>query len=664
MTMGVPDLDDVSFEELFEEAEKRLPAYADGWTDYNPSDPGIVLLELLAYLTDTYAYQLDAVTDEHRQKYLKLVGERPRPPEPATLRLSLALPDGEEPVEVPAGTQLAVIDRTDSREVFETTDDLVLTDAEIARVITDHSEGRTDQTLANGTEGMFYRAFGGSVDPGNTMYLGIDGDPFGGKDSLAVTVDFHDDDLPPTATHGDEDPQFYPSVDVVWEYCTDYENARSDDAWRRLSVARDRTYAFYRGGRVTLSRPDEWAPDEWGVDEHGVLDQEPGPIWIRCRVREGGYEIPPQFDSVQLNVVRAGHRTTVEDETLVRTDPNDDLASLTEQTYRFQHAPVLEAEVTVDGDVWEAVEDLDNSAPTDEHYVLDRTAGRVRFGDGVDGRMPDPSATVVAERYVHGGGRDGNVPATSTLHFVDRERQVDDDLALGELSVTAASAGTGGTDAESIDDAFRRVKRDLRTPYRTVTREDYEYVATHTPGLRFGRATALVEEVEGAGVDDVGITVVVVPYAPLSQPRPEPSEGFLDAVSRHVDRHRLVTDRVTVEAPEYVDLSFDVDVQTSGWIPESRVRGAIESRLNEYVHPVGGFEGDGWPFGRPLYREELPAMLERIEFVDHVRDVSVHARGDARVDGDGNVLIDESTLFALDEVRTNVRAGTASDDGA
>lgn len=664
MTIDVPDLDDASFEELFDEATKRLPAYDDDWTDYNPSDPGIVLLELFAYLTDTYTYQLDTVTDEHRRKYLQLIGERPRPPDPATLRVALSLPDGAEPAEVPAGTQLAVIDETDSREVFETTDDVVLMDAAIESVLTDHSEGRTDHTLANEKDGMFYYAFGRRAAAGSALYLGFDGDPFAAKDSLGITVDFHDDDLPSTASHGDEDPQFYPSVSVVWEYCTDYENARSDAAWRRLPVTRDRTYAFYRGGRVTLDRPDGWAPDEWGVDEHGVLDQDPGPIWIRCRVLEGGYEIPPQFDSVTLNVVRARHRLTVEDETLRRTDPNDDLSTLNEQTYRFQHAPVLEAEIAVDGALWEEVADLDNSGPTDPHYVLDRTTGTVRFGDGIDGRMPEPGATVVARRYVHGGGREGNVPASANLHVPNRETQIGTDLTLGDLSVRAASAGTGGADAESLEDAFRRVKRDLRRPYRAVTRDDYDYVATHTPGLRFGRATVLVDEATGAAVDAVGVSVVVVPYAPLSQHRPEPSEGFLDAVQRHVDEHRLLADRVTVEPPHYVDLTFDVDLQTSGWVPESRVQGAIESAINGYVNPIHGFEGEGWPFGRALYSGEVAELLAGIEFIDHVRDVSVTARGDARVDGDGNVLIDDSTLFALDRVRTEIQAGTAYGDGA
>jgi predicted phage baseplate assembly protein len=665
MTIDIPDLDDRTYEALLEEATQRLPAYDDGWTDFNPSDPGITVLELFAYLTDTYTYQLDTITDEHRRKYLGLMGERPEPPESATIQLSMSLPPGEGRTLVPAGTKLGVIDSRDGETIFETVDDVDLIDAELARVVTEHGDGRTDHTQANSKEGMFYRAFGPRAAPGNTLCLGFDGDPFAGGDSLAITVDFHDDDVPPPATHGDDDPQFYPSVNVGWEYCLDYENADRNDAWRSLSVTRDGTYAFYRGGRVRLQRPDGWTPEDWTAGEHGILGGEPGLLWLRCRILEGGYEIPPQLDGVALNVVEAAHRSTIEDEQLRRTNGGDDPAALIEQVYAFEHTPVLEADVSVDGDVWAEVTDFDASGPTDTHYILDREEGTVRFGDGVRGRMPPPGASVVAERYVHGGGREGNVPSSASFHFLDRDREIDTDLTLGDVTVAARSAGTGGADGESLADAFRRTKHDLRTPYRAVTEEDYRYVATHTPGLRFGRATVLVEE-RDVDIDahPTEVTVVVVPYAPLSQSRPEPSQGFLDAVERHLEKYRLLADRVSVEPPRYVGVSVDVEIQTSTWVPESQATRAIESTIGEYIHPVHGDGGDGWPFGRSLYSEDVESRLEGIEFVDHVRELSIRARGPARVDGEGNVLIDEATLLALDAIEADVRTVRTDRNGA
>lgn len=659
MTIDIPQLDDKTYEELFEEALNRLPAYADAWTDYNPADPGITILELLAYLTDTHMYQLDQVTDDHRRKYLKLMGTRPRPPEPATTKLSITPPEQIESARIPQGTKLAVVDDSDSETIFETTNEVVISHASIEKVITTHGEGRTDNTQANTKEGMYYRAFGDLAAPESALYLGFDGDPFEPDGSLSIAVNFHEEGLPEPAEHGEESPEFFPSVKVVWEYCFDYENARYDDAWSRLPIVRDGTYAFYRSGHVLLDRPDAWDVSDIDLDEHGVVGQEPGLLWIRCRVVNGGYEIPPQLDSVKLNVVAAEHRSTVEHEQLRRVDPKSDLGTLTEQTYEFEHTPILEAEVAVDGETWEEVEDFDASGPIDRHYVLDRTRGTVSFGDGINGQMPEPSASVTAKEYVYGGGRAGNVPATANWYFYHHDRPISDDgsIVLGDLALSAEQAGTGGRDGETIEEAFKRTKRQLRSTYRAVTRDDYKHIAEHTPGLRVGRATVLVEERDLPSVaDNPGeVRVVVVPYSPLSQPRPEPSDGFLDAVERHIDKHRLVTDRVSVEAPQYVDLTIEIDLQTSSFVPESRIQGLVESELREYINPIHGFDGDGWPFGRPLYSEELVELLEEVTFVDHVRDLSVDAIGAARIDGDQNVLVDRSTLFALEDLQVNIR---------
>ncbi|PSQ19194.1 putative baseplate assembly protein [Halobacteriales archaeon QS_8_69_26] len=625
MTLEVPDLNDRDYEELVEEARKLIPAYSDEWTNHNPSDPGMAILEMLAWITETYTYQLDQVTDEHRRKYLQLMGEQPRPPTPASAKVELHPPEGVSGATVPAS---------------------------VALVVSESADGNwTDHSHANGADGMFYRAFGDDPSAGDEFYLGFDADPLAGGDTLSVTVDFHDDDLPEPASHGDEASMFDPSVEVVWEYCRNYYALDHEDAWGEFEVVSDDTNAFYRGGTVTLAAPDEWDPEKWGVDEHGLFDVDPGTVWIRCRLVEAGYEIPPQFDSVKVNVVETVHQETIRGEVLQQHRTNEGPENLSDQRYQFEHAPVLEAEITVDDEPWTEVEGFEASGPTDRHYVLDRAEGEVRFGDGVRGKMPDPDRTVVAERYVRGGGRAGNVPASSTVRFADVDKTVGDDVRLLDVDLSLEGDATGGRDAESIDEAFRRVKRDLATPYRAVTADDIKYVATNTPGVRFGRATVLVDSRESGPPE---VNVVVVPYVPPDVGRADPSEGFIDAVQRHVDKHRLLTDRVTVREPTYVGLDLEVDVVATGWQLQAEGEDAIESAIQEYVDPIHGYEGDGWPFGRTLYKEELLEILEDLDWIDTVREVSVTARGNATLDSEENVKIGDDSLFYLDNLVADI----------
>jgi hypothetical protein len=76
----LPSLDDRTFADLTGEARALIPALLPEWTDHNPSDPGIVLVELFAWLTEMLIYQADQVSDAHVEKFLALLGA-PRDPE-------------------------------------------------------------------------------------------------------------------------------------------------------------------------------------------------------------------------------------------------------------------------------------------------------------------------------------------------------------------------------------------------------------------------------------------------------------------------------------------------------------------------------------------------------------------------------------------------------
>jgi hypothetical protein len=68
--LRVPELDDRTYAELLEDVRKRIPVLAPSWTDHNAHDPGVTLLETLAWVAEAYRYRLDRVTDDHRRTYL------------------------------------------------------------------------------------------------------------------------------------------------------------------------------------------------------------------------------------------------------------------------------------------------------------------------------------------------------------------------------------------------------------------------------------------------------------------------------------------------------------------------------------------------------------------------------------------------------------------
>jgi hypothetical protein len=78
MPLTVPNLDDRTYDDLVEEALGMLPRYAPSWTNHNASDPGITIVELLAYFVELFIYRLNRLSRETRLRFLQLlVGAEP-----------------------------------------------------------------------------------------------------------------------------------------------------------------------------------------------------------------------------------------------------------------------------------------------------------------------------------------------------------------------------------------------------------------------------------------------------------------------------------------------------------------------------------------------------------------------------------------------------------
>jgi hypothetical protein len=73
MPLTLPQLDDRTWKDLVEEARALIPSLTQEWTDFNASDPGITLVELFAYLTETLLYRVDRVSEPNRRAFLKLI---------------------------------------------------------------------------------------------------------------------------------------------------------------------------------------------------------------------------------------------------------------------------------------------------------------------------------------------------------------------------------------------------------------------------------------------------------------------------------------------------------------------------------------------------------------------------------------------------------------
>src|ERR1700742_3905299 len=83
MPLELPPIDDRSYAQILDEAVARIPVHNPEWTNFHDADPGITLLQLFSFMTESLLYRSRQIPDRNRIKFLTLLGVKLQPPSPA-----------------------------------------------------------------------------------------------------------------------------------------------------------------------------------------------------------------------------------------------------------------------------------------------------------------------------------------------------------------------------------------------------------------------------------------------------------------------------------------------------------------------------------------------------------------------------------------------------
>lgn len=149
MALPTPNLDDRTWQDIVEEAKKMIPALCPHWTDFNPSDPGITLVELMAWMTEMIIYRLNRVPEKNFIKFMEMIGITLLPPKPASAWLVFDVVGGGENVDlpmIPPHTRVSGVNETGETVVFETVEALNLNAARLQKIYARMRESYSDIT--------------------------------------------------------------------------------------------------------------------------------------------------------------------------------------------------------------------------------------------------------------------------------------------------------------------------------------------------------------------------------------------------------------------------------------------------------------------------------------------------------------------------------------
>lgn len=642
------NLDDQSYRSIVDAAMGRLPWICPDWTDHNSHDPGVTVLELMAWYKEMQQYQMNQVTDTMKEKLLKLAGVLRRPAAPAACAVKveqngvarLALSRLETPENIP----------------FELQEAIPASAPQLVQV----RVGQEDLTALLESSRLTFRPFAFRKQEKTSLRLGLsdlgDGplriwfqvaqpegvrrNPFTRLDQQPRTLRWSVEglgELDPVSdeTHAlsqsgyvafaarswpvSEDGLCWLTVELVDPGCE--ETVRlADISVRRWQVLQQETWAKSHGFRAPAQPQwDVLIPDAMARDARAAAFIRRAEGWTQTA--ECQYLAVAEGLMVRLNTQEAeqdGENNVV----IVCLDALRcqnllfDLKGLPGETIQLDldGRTVLTEQFTLwcntldrDGVVrvrpWRCVDDLASCGPRDRVFAYDPIRETIAFGDGDHGAVVcgGPGAVLVGDLVLSACGS-GNIPAHARLRFVEDGAVVDN------------TAADGGRSREHVDEAVARFLRELKTTVKCAGASDYAYLAKTTPGLRVGAVKTLPgydpEDPTGRAGSPV-VTVVVAPAA--STARALPDERFLKEVRDRLERHRPVCTCVRVVPPEYKEIDAVIRIQAGDGVDMDEIRRLTAEYLSADGVGIGGLISPG----------ELMVRLQAVPGVLWVRGVDL-----------------------------------------
>jgi hypothetical protein len=598
----LPDLDYLAkdYESFRQLMLDRLSVTAPEWTERNPADLLITLVELLAAAADEQSYTQDAIATEAYlgtarlrrsvRRHARLLGYHAHDGCNARAFVRFTADAAGPPggVTVPAGTQVftgtagpaatsepppadaAVFRTMHPVTVFPRHDRLAF-----------HPWGETECCLPAGATGatLLGRTAGGQavhLAPGDLLLLEETADPG-------------------SRVKADADPERRHVVRLT------EVTAAADplDGTEVLEVAWGEADALPRPLCVVVE-DDHGLPVPVAAAAAGIAVAE------NARTLVDRPLVPDAAPHLGLAHLTRPYRPRLPDPSVTFNHPYRADEPAAAQLVRDPIAARADVAVHIGADTWEPppARDLLHSGPQDRHVLVETEHdGRawLRFGDGVHGARPPTGADGVTAHYRVGNGTAGNIGR-------DVLRRVTLPPGTGIAEVVNPLPAAGGIDPESVERIRVAAPEAFREQQRAVTAEDYARALDRHPQVHRAHAT----------LRWTGSWYTVFVAVDLLGGRQLDADAESD-LRRHLDRYRMAGQDLKFTGPELVALDLRLRVCAEPGAGRRDVEARLLERLSSRRLPDGTrglFHPDRFTFGQPVYLSEVYAAALEVAGVD------------------------------------------------
>jgi hypothetical protein len=238
-----------------------------------------------------------------------------------------------------------------------------------------------------------------------------------------------------------------------------------------------------------------------------------------------------------------------------------------------------------------------------------------------------PSQTTLTVRYLTGGGVAANVPAnsltnlTSNIQFLNSNlNAVTAQTIFNSLKVTNLTAADGGGDGDSIEEIRQNSSANFATQLRNVTQDDYLVRSLSMPA-KFGVISkAYIEPTKAltlsAGESNSVLDLYTLSYNVDNQ-LTTASPALKSNLTTYLSQYRMVNDAVSIKDAFIVNIKIGFDIIILPEFNSNQVLFECITVLKDY------FNIDKWQINQPIILRNIYILLDKIKGVQTVKDITI-----------------------------------------
>jgi hypothetical protein len=238
-----------------------------------------------------------------------------------------------------------------------------------------------------------------------------------------------------------------------------------------------------------------------------------------------------------------------------------------------------------------------------------------------------PSNTTLTVRYLTGGGVTANVSSNTLTKLNGTVKFLNSNLnpttandIFASLAITNPEAANGGGDGDTIEEIRQNSSANFATQLRNVTQDDYLVRALSMPAKYGNISKAYIEPTKAqsaASGESAGILDLYVLTTDLNGKLNTASVALKQNLITYLSQYRMINDAINIKDGFIINIGIDFDIIILPNYNSNEVLTACISALQSY------FAISKWQINQPIILREIYILLDKIEGVQTVKTINI-----------------------------------------